>query len=44
LKQALPSWLLPLIAGFVLFVGTVGVMVNQKNLISKENLPDVRDP
>jgi hypothetical protein len=32
LKTQLPSWLLPALAGFVLFIGTVGVFINQKKL------------
>lgn len=32
LKNALPHWLLPAIGGFVLFVGTLGAMFNQKDL------------
>lgn len=32
LKNALPSWLLPTIAGFCLFVGTAGVFYKQKGL------------
>lgn len=31
MKSALPSWLLPLIAGFVLVVGVVGRMTHQKD-------------
>jgi hypothetical protein len=34
MKQGLPSWLLPSIAIFVLVVGTMGVLVNQKSLKS----------
>lgn len=34
LKNALPHWLMPAIAGFVLFVGTCGAFLNQKNLKS----------
>jgi hypothetical protein len=37
MKTALPSWLLPCIAGFCLFVGTVGVMVNQKSLVTEKH-------
>lgn len=40
-KQALPHWLLPLLAGFCLMVGVAGVMTNQKKLM--ENT-DVRNP
>lgn len=40
LKQALPGWLLPMIAGFVLVVGTIGVFINQKKL--KTENADVR--
>lgn len=32
LKQSLPHWLLPAIAAFVLFVGTLGAMYKQKDL------------
>lgn len=32
LKQALPSWLLPLLAGFVLAVGVIGRMTKQPNV------------
>lgn len=32
LKNALPGWLMPSIAGFVLFVGTAGAFINQKAL------------
>lgn len=32
LKQALPHWLLPTIAFFVLAVGTVGAMFKQKDI------------
>lgn len=39
LKNALPSWLMPVIAGFVLFVGTAGAFFNQKKLIGKPNEP-----
>ena len=40
-KTALPSWLLPALAGFCLFVGVVGVMTNQKKLLEdKPNEPD----
>lgn len=33
LKQALPSWLLPALAGGVLFIGAAGAFYNQKKLI-----------
>lgn len=32
LKSQLPSWLLPALAGFVLFIGAAGAFVNQKKL------------
>lgn len=39
LKNALPGWLMPAIAGFVLFVGTAGAFINQKQL--KKGDPNV---
>jgi hypothetical protein len=42
LKNYLPRWLLPVVALFILIVGTAGVMVNQKKLITDK--PDVRNP
>jgi hypothetical protein len=33
LKTALPGWLMPAIAGFVLLVGTCGAFFNQKALM-----------
>jgi hypothetical protein len=33
LKTALPGWLMPAIAGFVLFIGTCGAFFNQKSLL-----------
>lgn len=38
LKQALPSWLLPALAGFVLAIGTVGAFINQKKLKGDEHV------
>lgn len=41
LRQSLPHWLFPALAGFVLIVGTAGVMVNQKSLVTPPEAPHV---
>lgn len=38
LKTALPSWLLPGIAGVVLAIGTIGAFINQKKLKGDEHV------